>query len=129
MAALGEGCSKFQVGQLVTVEPQVVCGQCHPCRHGKYNLCESLKVMGFQTTGMASTYFAVNEEKVVALPEGMSDDWGAMIEPTAVAVHAVRRYPEMEGTNVAVIGAGPYWHFGSSGRQSGRRSACADHGY
>ena len=55
--ALGLGVETFQVGQKVTVQPQVVCGKCHPCRHGKYNLCEELKVMGFQTTGMASEYF------------------------------------------------------------------------
>lgn len=47
------------VGEKVTIEPQVYCGKCYPCTHGKYNLCEQLKVMGFQTTGTASEYFAV----------------------------------------------------------------------
>ena len=47
----GDAVTEFHVGQKVTIEPQVYCGHCYPCRHGKYNLCEELKVMGFQTTG------------------------------------------------------------------------------
>ena len=91
----------------MTIEPQVVCGKCHPCRHGKYNLCEELKVMGFQTTGTASEYFAVDARKVTKLGEKMSFDEGAMIEPLAVAVHAARRFADLEGAKVAVLGAGP----------------------
>lgn len=104
---VGSKVTKFKVGQKVTIEPQVVCGKCYPCRHGKYNLCEELKVMGFQTTGTASTFFVVDQEKVTALPEEMSFQDGAMIEPLAVAVHAVRRVGDVKGLNIAVIGAGP----------------------
>jgi len=104
---LGEGVKGFEPGQKVTIQPQVVCGCCHPCRHGKYNLCESLKVMGFQTTGVASHYFAVDAEKVTLLPRDMSYDEGAMIEPLAVAVHAVRRAGSVKGQKIAVLGAGP----------------------
>ena len=77
------------------------------CRNGKYNLCEELKVMGFQTTGVASHYFAVDAAKVTPLPETMSLDEGAMIEPLAVAVHAVRRAGDVEGKDICVLGAGP----------------------
>lgn len=105
--ALGPGVEQFRVGQKVTVQPQVVCGKCHPCRHGKYNLCEKLKVMGFQTTGMASEYFVVDAEKVLVLPEEMSLDEGALLEPLAVAVHAVGRFGDIAGRDVAVLGAGP----------------------
>lgn len=104
---LGEGVNGLTVGQLVTVEPQMVCGKCYPCRHGKYNLCEELKVMGFQTTGTASTYFVVDAAKVTALPSNMDDNAGAMIEPLAVAVHAVRRAGNVKGLKIAVLGAGP----------------------
>ena len=75
----GEGVEGFEPGQKVTIQPQVVCGKCYPCRHGKYNLCEELKVMGFQTTGTASHYFAVDAAKVTKLPDDMSFDEGAMI--------------------------------------------------
>ncbi|MCD7817538.1 MAG: alcohol dehydrogenase catalytic domain-containing protein [Lachnospiraceae bacterium] len=104
---VGEGVEQFSKGQKVTVEPQVVCGKCYPCRHGKYNLCENLKVMGFQTTGMASTFFAVDAKKVTPLPQEMDYKAGAMIEPLAVAVHAVNRMGDISGMKVAVLGAGP----------------------
>lgn len=104
---LGDKVTGFTVGQKVTIQPQVVCGKCYPCRHGKYNLCEELKVMGFQTTGTASEFFAVDAAKVTALPEDMSYDEGAMIEPLAVAVHAVKRAGDVKGMKIAVLGAGP----------------------
>lgn len=104
---IGEGVEGLYVGQKVTIEPQVVCGKCHPCRHGKYNLCEELKVMGFQTTGTASEYFAVDASKITPLPGDMGFDEGAMLEPLAVAVHAVRRMGDVTGMKVAVLGAGP----------------------
>ena len=107
VAALGSGVTGLAVGQAVTIQPQIVCGVCYPCRHGKYNLCEKLKVMGFQATGMASTFFAVDAKKVTPLPENMTLDQGAMIEPLAVAVHAVKRADEIAGRSVVVLGAGP----------------------
>ena len=103
----GAAVSGIKPGQKVTIQPQVVCGRCYPCRHGKYNLCEELKVMGFQTTGVASHYFAVDQAKVTPLPDEMSYDEGAMIEPLAVAVHAVRRAGDVKGAKIAVLGAGP----------------------
>lgn len=105
--ALGAKVQGLSIGQKVTIEPQVYCGQCYPCTHGKYNLCESLKVMGFQTTGAASEYFAVDAGKITPLPETMSYDQGAMIEPLAVTVHAVKRAGDVRGLKVAVLGAGP----------------------
>ncbi len=107
IAAVGVGVEGFAPGQKVTIQPQVVCGKCYPCRHGKYNLCEELKVMGFQTTGVASHYFAVDASKVTALPENLSFDEGAMIEPLAVAVHGVRQAGDVNGLKIAVLGAGP----------------------
>lgn len=105
--AVGSGVEGLSVGQKVTIEPQVCCGHCYPCTHGKYNLCEELKVMGFQTTGTASEYFTVDATKVTPLPETMSYDEGAMIEPLAVTVHAAKRFPELKGARVAILGCGP----------------------
>ena len=107
IAQIGQGVEGFSVGQKVTIQPQVVCGKCYPCRHGKYNLCEELKVMGFQTTGVASHYFAVDAQKVTTPPEDMRFDEGAMIEPLAVAVHAIRQAGDVTGLKIAVLGAGP----------------------
>ena len=105
--AVGKNVTGFTVGQKVTIEPQVYCGKCYPCTHGKYNLCEELKVMGFQTTGTASEYFAVDASKVTALPENLTYNEGAMIEPLAVTVHAAHRAEAVEGKKIAILGAGP----------------------
>ena len=63
--------------------------------------------MGFQTTGTASEYFAVDASKVTPIPEDMSYEEGAMIEPLAVAVHGVKQIGDVAGMNIAVLGAGP----------------------
>ena len=107
VVSVGEGVTAFRPGDRVTIQPQVVCGKCYPCTHGMYNDCEELKVMGFQTTGMASEYFVTEAEKALHLPKGMSYDHGAMIEPLAVAVHAVRRFGNIEGKKALVLGGGP----------------------
>jgi L-iditol 2-dehydrogenase len=104
---VGKDVPNFSVGDVVTVQPQVVCGECYPCTHGLYNDCEVLKVMGFQTTGLASEYFVVDAKKALKLPDGMSLDHGAMIEPLAVAVHAIRRYGDIAGKNALIVGGGP----------------------
>lgn len=95
-------------GDKVTIQPQVVCGSCYSCRHGNYHICDNLKVMGFQTTGMASEYFAVSSEKVLKLPNSMSFDEGAIVEPVAVACHALRRSGlDLQDKKILVLGAGP----------------------
>jgi L-iditol 2-dehydrogenase len=94
-------------GDQVTFQPQVNCGTCYPCAHGAYHICDDLKVMGFQTTGAASEYFAVEADKVLRLPPGMSLEHGAMVEPLAVGVHAVQRVGGAAGKKVLVLGAGP----------------------
>lgn len=103
----GKNVTNVKVGDKVTIQPQVVCGECYPCTHGMYNDCEVLKVMGFQTTGMASEYFVTEASKALKLPDNMSWDHGAMIEPLAVAVHAIRRYGSVAGKGVLVLGGGP----------------------
>lgn len=107
IAEVGEEVKDFKVGQKVTIEPQLVCGECKPCRDGRYNCCEKLKVLGFQATGAASEYFAIDASKVTLLPEKFTYAEGAMIEPLAVTVHAAKRYPKLEGANAVVLGCGP----------------------
>src|SRR2546428_9239163 len=63
--------------------------------------------MGFQTTGAASELFAVDSSKVLRLPKSMSLEQGAMVEPLAVAVHAIERVGGAAGKKVLVLGAGP----------------------
>ncbi len=63
--------------------------------------------MGFQTTGTASDYFAVDASKVTPIPEDMPYSQGAMLEPLAVTVHAAKRFPDLKGAKAVVLGCGP----------------------
>jgi L-iditol 2-dehydrogenase len=107
VAEVGQGVRGLAVGDKVTFTPQVTCGACYPCQHGMYHICESLKVMGFQTDGAGQEFFPVQADKVLKMPEGVSLDQAALVEPTAVAVHALSRAREdLAGKRVLVLGAG-----------------------
>jgi len=100
----GEG--ELRVGQKVTVEPNLVCGSCYNCHRGKYNICMKLKVIGCQAPGAMAEYLVVPAAKVVPLPETMSYEEGALVEPLAVAVHAMARGGYPGGKKVVILGAG-----------------------
>jgi len=107
IAEVGERVEGLAPGDNVTVMPQLVCGQCYPCMHGNYHICNELKVIGCQAEGAAQEYIAVDAKLVVRLPENMSHEEGAMVEPVAVGAHAVGRLGNVVGLNVLVLGAGP----------------------
>jgi L-iditol 2-dehydrogenase len=108
VAEVGAQVRAFAPGDKVTFMPQVTCGECYPCRHGMYHICDALKVMGFQTGGAGQEYFIVPEHLTIKLPQDMSYEAGAMIEPVAVAVHALGRAgEEIAGKKIVVFGAGP----------------------
>ena len=106
VAKVGSKVTGFKEGDKVTIQPQVYCGECAPCRSGHYNVCKNLKVYGVHTGGMFSEYFAVPASKVLRLPESMSFDEGSLVEPTAVATGAIRRCGDITGANVVALGAG-----------------------
>lgn len=107
IAEVGDGVEGLSKGDRVTVMPQLVCGECYPCTHGNYHICNDLKVIGCQADGAAREYIPVDHRLIVKLPEGMSFDYGAMVEPVAVGVHAVGRLGNVAGMNLLVLGAGP----------------------
>ena len=104
--AVGSDVKVCKPGDYMTGRPQLVCGQCGPCKRGQYNVCENLRVQAFQADGVAQDYFITDEDRVVVLPEGMSLDYGAMIEPVAVGAHSTARAGDLTGKNVVVSGAG-----------------------
>ena len=105
VVACGKEFTVCKPGDNITARPQLVCGKCNPCKRGQYNVCEHLRVQAFQADGCAQDYFVVDDDRVVKLPEGMSLDYGAMIEPSAVGAHASNR-TDVKGKNVVVSGAG-----------------------
>lgn len=105
VVAVGSEVTVCSPGDHITARPQLVCGKCNPCKRGQYNVCEHLRVQAFQADGAAQDLFVVDDDRVAKLPEGMSLDYGAMIEPAAVGAHASNR-TEVKGKNVVVSGAG-----------------------
>jgi L-iditol 2-dehydrogenase/threonine 3-dehydrogenase len=104
--AVGEAVTKAKPGQKATARPQLVCGECGPCKRGQYNACQQLKVQGFQAPGTAQDFFVIPEDRLVILPDTITLDQGAMVEPAAVGAHSTNRTSGIEGKNVVVSGAG-----------------------
>lgn len=99
------------VGTRVTVDPQVVCGACPACRKGWISICDHKRVLGsslrgFVQGGMAE-YVVTDQATVYPVPESVTDEQAALIEPLANALHTVRRAHIQPGDCVVVLGAGP----------------------
>jgi 2-desacetyl-2-hydroxyethyl bacteriochlorophyllide A dehydrogenase len=107
VVAVGSGVTNVKVGTKATATPQEVCGVCRPCKSGRYNVCEKLKVRGFQAPGVGQDYFVTEADKLVPLPDHITFDEGAFVEPVSVAVHSTGRAGDLTGHNVVIAGAGP----------------------
>ncbi|APB70193.1 butanediol dehydrogenase [Paenibacillus polymyxa] len=105
---IGEGVTKIQVGDRVVVEPVFACGKCDACKQGKYNLCDKMGFLGLAGGGGGfSEYVAADEHMVHKIPESVSFEQGALVEPSAVALYAVRQSQLKVGDKAVVFGAGP----------------------
>jgi 2-desacetyl-2-hydroxyethyl bacteriochlorophyllide A dehydrogenase len=104
---IGREVSKFQPGDRVVLEPVIVCGACVFCRQGDYNLCANISFHHREGKGAFIPYFVADQDWVHKLPNGVSFEEGALVEPLAVALHALKRAHMKPGQNVAVFGAGP----------------------
>jgi L-iditol 2-dehydrogenase len=102
------GTSSLRIGQRVAVEPGVPCGHCEQCRIGAYNLCPN--VVFFATPpvdGALARYVAVHAGYAHPIPDSLSDDAAALVEPLSVGLWANRRAGTGIGSRVLVTGAGP----------------------
>ncbi|MCH1624187.1 2,3-butanediol dehydrogenase [Fredinandcohnia quinoae] len=104
---IGENVTKVKVGDRVTVEPIISCGTCSNCKKGYYNLCVNRQGYGVSIDGAFAEYIVVQENTVHILPDNLEYDIAALAEPTAVALHAVRKSQLKVGDACAVFGAGP----------------------
>ncbi|MBM7654499.1 zinc-dependent alcohol dehydrogenase [Neobacillus cucumis] len=96
------------VGDRVTVEPHYGCGECKSCKAGNYHICKEKRVLGTQEwIGSFGEFIVVPENTIVKLPNNVSFEQGALIEPLAVGVHAVRKAGVGHNDKVAILGAGP----------------------
>lgn len=105
---VGEGVTSVQPGDKVVVEPILACGECAACKKGKYNICKHLGFHGLSGGGGGfAEYTVVDERWVHKMPEGLSLEQGALVEPAAVALHAVRMSKLKAGDKAVVFGVGP----------------------
>lgn len=107
VSAMGENVRKFKLGDRVTVNPLVSCGSCLECKSGHAHLCESRQLIGAARPGAFAEYVNVPEENTLPLPDSLSMDKGAMVEPFACAVHAARLAQMTAADKLLIIGAGP----------------------
>jgi len=108
IAEVGSKVQNLEVGQRVVIEPGFTCGRCNYCRGGRYNLCRNVRFYGTPPyDGAFSEYAAAPAENVYPLPDNVSYEEGAMIEPLAVGMMAARRGSVTIYDKVAILGAGP----------------------
>ena len=108
VVALGEGASRHREGDRVTLEPGVPCGRCRECRAGRYNLCADVVFFGTPPVdGAFAQYVTIHEDFAFTLPDSLSDDVGALMEPLSVGIWACRKAGVSAGDRVLVTGAGP----------------------
>lgn len=108
IVAAGSAVDVGRVGVRVAVEPQRPCGRCAQCRAGRYNLCP---LMEFYATppidGAFCGYVVIQDEFAHALPDAVSDEAGALLEPLSVGIAAIRKARIVPGSRVLIAGAGP----------------------
>ena len=105
---VGEGVSRERIGQRVAIEPGVPDGVCRQCRTGHYNLCPNVRFFGTPPIdGAFTNYVTILSDFAYALPDQMSDEEGALIEPLSVGLWACRKAKLRGGDHVLITGAGP----------------------
>jgi L-iditol 2-dehydrogenase len=108
VVARGERATRHEVGQRVAMEPGVPCGRCAQCRAGRYNLCPHVRFFATPPVdGAFARYVTINEHFAYPVPDTLTDEQAALIEPLSVGLWAARRGGVRPGDTVLVTGAGP----------------------
>jgi len=106
IAGLGKNVGGHFVGERVSGEGHIVCGHCRNCKAGHRHLCINTKGVGVNRPGCFAEYLALPAENVFPLPEGVSDDEAAILDPLGNAVHTALSF-DLIGEDVLITGAGP----------------------
>jgi L-iditol 2-dehydrogenase len=127
VASVGSGVTGFAVGDRVTFDSTIYCGECAFCKRGEVNLCDNRQVIGvscgdYRRHGAFAEYVAVPQRIVYHLPDGIAFSEAAMLEAASVALHAVRVSEAKGGETALVIGAGM---IGLLTLQAARAAGCA----
>lgn len=103
---VGENVNPEWKGKRVGIFPLIPCYTCDPCRAGRYEMCRNYGYLGSRQDGGFAEYVAVPEKNLIVLPEKVSYEEAAMLEPMAVAVHAMRKTAPSDGERIAICGLG-----------------------
>ncbi|MDR1856937.1 MAG: 2,3-butanediol dehydrogenase [Desulfovibrio sp.] len=106
VVATGDGVNNVKVGDKVAPDACQHCGECQPCREGRYNVCEKLAFTGLMTDGAFARLVNVPSELCVIVPPGVSQEDAAVMEPLATGFKAVRMAGSILGLNIVILGAG-----------------------
>ncbi len=108
LVQIGENVKKLKEGMKVTVNPQIPCFKCYYCLHDQENMCKLQNYsLGTTEDGAMREFINVRAERVHILPDNVTYEEGATVEPLSVAVYAVKQSGFQLGQNAAIIGAGP----------------------
>lgn len=101
-----DGASRLRVGDHVTVDPNIYCGNCEYCLNGKKNFCTSMSAIGINHNGGFETYCAVPEKQAILLSADTDYEEAALAEPLACCLHGIDNISIVPGDTVCVIGGG-----------------------
>jgi L-iditol 2-dehydrogenase len=108
IAAVGAGVDPARIGQRVAVEPQAPCRRCAQCKAGRYNLCPEMKFYATPPIdGAFCRYVTIDDDMAHPVPDSMSDEAAALLEPLSVAITTMRKAQVAPGTSILIAGAGP----------------------
>lgn len=108
IAAVGSAVDQFKVGDRVAVEPGVTCGRCEACKEGRYNLCPDVQFLATPPVdGAFVQYIKMRQDFVFLIPDSLSYEDAALIEPFSVGIHAAARTKLQPGSTIAIMGMGP----------------------
>ena len=108
IAAVGAEVPESRIGERVAIEPQRNCRRCRECRAGRYNLCPNMEFYATPPVdGAFAEYAVIRTEFAHRVPDALSDEAAALLEPLSVAIAAMRKAGVVPGSSILIAGAGP----------------------
>lgn len=104
---VGAGVTDLKVGDRVAVDPVVSCGQCYACGIGRHNVCKTVNVLGVHRDGGFQEYVEVEAAKAYKLPDKITWEQAAMVEPFSIAAQSTAQGRLTASDTVLICGAGP----------------------
>lgn len=107
IAALGPGVTNWREGDRVAVDPNIFCGDCYFCKSNRANHCQRFSAVGVTRDGGFAEYVAAPARNLYRVPDGLSLEEAALVEPVSCVVYALQRVRVLAGSSALIFGAGP----------------------